>query len=111
MAAMSDRLWRRILRDYDEENADELRRALADVPEGLPLGEKQDPERMQAAAVLGHDGTWPSVERRLRTLRRDWRDALVAAGLAHGDWPQRLDAELGPERRTDAGPQGPPTSS
>jgi hypothetical protein len=106
MAEMSDRLRRRISRDYDEGSAAELYRRLADVPEGLPLGEKQDPERMQAAAVVGHDGSWASVERRIRTLHRDWRDALVAAGLAQPDWRTRLDAELGPDSRE----QGPPSS-
>jgi hypothetical protein len=108
VAEMSDRLRKRIDRDYDEGTAAELHRRLADVPEGLPLGERQDPERMQAAAVLGHDGSWTSLERRLLTLRRDWRDALMAAGLAQPDWPARLDAELGPADPSPA--QGPPTS-
>jgi hypothetical protein len=107
MAEMSERLRRRILRDYEEGTANELFRMLADVPEGLPLGEKQDPERMQAAAVLGHDGSWPSLERRLRTQRRDWRDALFAAGLAQPDWPELLDVELGPVTR----PEGPRETS
>ena len=69
---------------------------MADIPESLPLAEKQDPERLQAAVVLGHDATLEAVVRRLRTLRQDWRDGLVAAGLAQPDWPRRLDDELGP---------------
>jgi len=85
-----------MLRDYDAGTVAELMRELADVPEGLPLGEKQDAERLQAAVILGHDGTWTSVDRRLRMLRQDWRDALVAAGLAQPDWPERLNVELGP---------------
>ena len=32
----------------------------------------------------------------LREARIDWRDVLVAAGLAHEDWPERLDTYLGP---------------
>ena len=31
----------------------------------------------------------------LAMSERDWRDSLVAADLANGDWPDRLDAELG----------------
>ena len=30
----------------------------------------------------------------------DWRDVLVAAGLADQDWPDRLDSELGPDVAT-----------
>jgi hypothetical protein len=30
----------------------------------------------------------------IELLQLDWRDVLVAAGLAHGDWPERLRNEL-----------------
>jgi hypothetical protein len=90
------RLARRIRRDFEPGTADEVLRAMADIPESLPLAEKQSAERLQAAVILGHDGSWASVVRRIATLRRDWRDGLMAAGLANGDWPERLDDELGP---------------
>jgi hypothetical protein len=96
VAEVSERLRRRVLRDYGPDTAARVLRVLAEIPETLVLAGRQDPERLQAAAVVGHDGTWESVERRLRMLRRDWRDALVAAGLAQLGWPRRLDADLGP---------------
>lgn len=34
--------------------------------------------------------------------RLDWRDALVAGGLADEDWPERLDKELGPRDTRDS---------
>jgi hypothetical protein len=54
----------------------------------------QDPERMQAALVLSAGGDWDGFLAAVELLRLDWRDLLVAAGLAHGDWPERLDREL-----------------
>jgi hypothetical protein len=30
----------------------------------------------------------------LRLVTVDWRDVLVAGGLADADWPARLEAEL-----------------
>lgn len=56
----------------------------------------QDLERIQASVVLRTDGEWDTFQRRLSLLRQDWRDALVSAGLGNVDWPQRLDAVLGP---------------
>jgi hypothetical protein len=96
MSEVTPRLERRIRRDYGPGIADEVLQAMADIPESLPLADQQSAERLQAAVVLGHAGTWESVVRRLGTLRRDWRDGLAAAGLENGDWPRRLDDELGP---------------
>jgi hypothetical protein len=36
------------------------------------------------------------VDDAFRTAEQDWRDLLVGAGLANGDWPAVLDARLGP---------------
>jgi hypothetical protein len=96
MSEVTPRLARRIRRDYGPGIADEVFEAMADIPEALPLAGKQSSERLQAAVVLGHTGTWESVVRRLTVLRQDWRDGLVAAGLENGDWSRRLDDELGP---------------
>jgi hypothetical protein len=57
---------------------------------------RQDPERIQAAVVIRTEGDWDEFHNRLALANRDWRDSLVAAGLAHGDWPQRLDEALEP---------------
>lgn len=55
-------------------------------------------ERAQAAVVLLAGGDVLRFGQAARLALRDWRDLLVAAGLAHPDWPDRLDAELGPAR-------------
>lgn len=95
MAEVTPRLERRVLRDYDPQTAAQVLEALAGIPESLPLAEKQGAERLQASVVLGHDANWAAVTRRLILVRRDWRDGLVAAGLAQPDWPERLDDALG----------------
>jgi hypothetical protein len=95
VAIPSARLQRRIIADFGPE-ASEILEAVCSVPESLPLADKQDSERLQAALVMPARGSAADVTNRLRLARADWRDALVAAGLADGDWIQRLDVELGP---------------
>jgi hypothetical protein len=62
----------------------------------LPLAEKQSLERIQAAIVLVGAGDLERLEGAARLAETDWRDVLVAARLADGDWPRRLDELLGP---------------
>jgi hypothetical protein len=40
-------------------------------------------------------GRYEELERVAAEAERDWRDVLVAAGLAGPDWRARLDEELG----------------
>jgi hypothetical protein len=94
MAVPSRRLERRVHTDFGE-RASLVLAELATVPETLPLARKQDPERLQAALVLPARGTLTEFSSRLSLARIDWRDALVAAGLADSDWSERLDRELG----------------
>jgi hypothetical protein len=54
-------------------------------------------ERVQAAAVLLAGGSLAELREAVVLGRTDWRDLLVAAGLAHDDWPARLDEALGPK--------------
>ena len=82
------RLEARIRRDFPEPGSasavlDELRRLDAD-------------ERVMTGVVLATSGSPGRLHEALASARLDWRDLLVATGLAHADWPQRLDAELGP---------------
>ena len=44
--------------------------------------------------VLFSRGQWERFLDMLEQLEVDWRDVLVAGGLAHEDWPQVLDREL-----------------
>jgi hypothetical protein len=60
----------------------------------VPLSELQDTERLQAAVVLVASGDESRLESALAMGRLDWRDLLVAAGLASGDWGARLDERL-----------------
>ena len=89
---VSSRLARWIESEFPKSSAQRVLQELHGLPEAL-LG-RQDPERIQAALVL-HTGDWRTFQQRLHLLRLDWRDALVEADLANGDWPQRLDDVLG----------------
>jgi hypothetical protein len=69
---------------------------LREIPESLPLGEKQDPERVQAAVVIPARGDLDVFAELVELARVDWRDVLVGSGFGDDDWPVRLDQELGP---------------
>jgi hypothetical protein len=56
----------------------------------------QDRERVLAAVVFIAEGDIDRLRRAIGESQRDWRDVLVAGGLANGDWPTILDIELGP---------------
>lgn len=86
------RLVARISRDFSVGTADEVTDRLRGLPEVAFGG--QDCERMQAALVLAAGGDWNRFVALLRLLDLDWRDVLVAGGLADGDWPQRLHEAL-----------------
>lgn len=96
MSRPSARLTRRVEQDFPPELTASVLGQLIDVPETLPLGDNQDPERLQACIVLLARGDHERLRAALALARRDWRDALVGAGLAHADWPERLTAALGP---------------
>jgi len=96
MAEVSARLATMVEADFSPHDAEQVMEALRGIPESLPLGEKQDAERLQTAVVLSARGDLRRFEAALREAHRDWRDVLMSADLAHGYWPDRLDAELGP---------------
>jgi hypothetical protein len=87
---ISARLARRVRADFgaDAELVLAALAALSDVP-GVN-------ERVQAAVVKLADGDLGRLDVQIHEVRIDWRDVLVAAGLAHEDWPERLDEYLGP---------------
>jgi hypothetical protein len=92
MPAPTERLVDRIRRDFARGTSDEVIRWL----DGLSLDAfgGQDPERVQAALVLAASGQWTQFSAGIQLLRQDWRDVLVAGGLADENWPDRLNAEL-----------------
>jgi hypothetical protein len=96
VTAPSERLIRRIRRDFNRGVDDEVIRRLT------ALRPDDSSERLQAALVLGAGGKWNRFEQQLRRLERDWRDALAVGGLADEDWPARLSAELPAESEAAA---------
>jgi hypothetical protein len=92
MAALTLRLSERIHRDFPAGTADKVASYLASLTDEA-LG-WQDPERVLTAIVLASAGQWDRFLSIVRLLRLDWRDVLVAGGLANADWPARLDEEL-----------------
>jgi hypothetical protein len=96
VTAPSERLIRRIRRDFNRGVDDEVIRRLT------ALRPDDSSERLQAALVLGAGGKWNRFEQQLRRLERDWRDVLVVGGLADEDWPARLSAELPGESEAPA---------
>lgn len=53
-------------------------------------------ERVQAAIVIYANGDLERFGQAVELAATDWRDLLIAAGLADDDWPQVLDRDLGP---------------
>jgi hypothetical protein len=88
VTAPSERLIRRIRRDFGRGTDDEVIRRLT------ALAPDDSSERIQAALVLGAAGRWNRFEQQLRRLELDWRDVLAVGGLADEDWPARLATEL-----------------
>ncbi len=95
MPEPTDRLRRRVQRDFPAGTAEELIKRIAALPPSATGN--QSPERVQAALVLAARRQWRWFDALLRLLDQDWRDVLVAGDLADADWPARLDAEL-PDR-------------
>jgi hypothetical protein len=96
VAGLTPRLSERIRRDFPAGTADEVAGYLTSLADEALGG--QDPERVQAAIVIASAGQWDRFLSVFRLLKLDWRDVLVAGGLANADWPARLDAELGSPR-------------
>jgi hypothetical protein len=88
VARMTGRLRKRIEGDFPEPgSADQIVRIVSAAA---------DSERVQAAIVLRASGDLGRLRDAVALTGRDWRDTLVGAGLAEDDWPEKLDAALGP---------------
>src|SRR5262245_27621057 len=102
MTGNQSRLERRVQRDFpDPGAAQSVLQLLAELPQRA--GYDRDvlaSERIQAAIVLVAGGNIGRLRREIDLAMADWRDVLVAAGLAGEDWPRRLDSELGPDIAT-----------
>ena len=65
-----------------------------------------DPERIVAAVVLAADGELSELVRAVDLANAHTNELLVEAELAHPDWSQRLDAELGSAEQPSDREQG-----
>jgi hypothetical protein len=88
------RLSRRVRRDFPAPGAAEEVLGLLSGLVWFP-DHPAHAERVQAAVVVLARGNLGRLKDSILLARTDWRDVLVAAGLANEDWPARLDAELG----------------
>jgi hypothetical protein len=91
---VSERLRAAVARDFEPASVEPVLIRLGELD--LPLLETEEGrERVQAAIVLIARGNHAELERAALQAEKDWRDVLVAAGLANADWPARLDTQLG----------------
>ena len=88
------RVERYVQERFDASEAELVLAALGDWR--ISYEEEPPSEPLIAAVVLAADGRLDGVDDAFRTAEQDWRDRLVGAGLANGDWPTVLDARLGP---------------
>jgi hypothetical protein len=98
-SAVSERVERRVRRDFEPGTADAVLARLAALQLAGAVSDAGR-ERVQAAVVLGAGGRFAAFERQAALAETDWRDVLVAAALADDDWRARLDVELGPAAPT-----------
>ncbi|MGZ8754383.1 MAG: hypothetical protein ACXW15_04270 [Acidimicrobiia bacterium] len=94
---VSRRLERWIRSAYPGISADAILRELARLRgRAAELG-TQGSERIEAALVFIGDGDVVRFRDAIDLLHLDWRDVLVAGGLADESWPAELDRRLGPD--------------
>lgn len=91
---ISDLVRDQAAQQFEAPALEEVLAALEATP--LPLLEtpdrRRDHDRVQLAVlkIAGHDSA--RFREALELAARDWRDVLVWAGLAHGNWPEVLRA-------------------
>jgi len=90
---LTGRLVGKVRRDFPAADADTVLVLLESAGAGL---EGSGRERVQAAVVLLADGDGWRLLDALTLAQQDWRDVLVAAGLAEADWPERMARLLAP---------------
>jgi len=61
-----------------------------DLPFLTAPNRQRERDRVHLAIIKLANGNAPAAGRWLRQAARDWRDVLMSAGLANGDWSQML---------------------
>lgn len=98
MAGVSERVQARVKVDFPD-HIDQVTESLSRLAGGTFPGEAPDSaatERVQVAALLLAQGHLRRLDGAVALGLTDWRDLLVAAGLANEDWQDRVDVELAP---------------
>jgi hypothetical protein len=99
---VSERVQRRVRVDFPHQ-ADRVIGSLTGLTHGVFPGEARDSiavERVQVAALVVAQGNLRRLDEAVALGRTDWRDLLVAAGLADEDWQDQLEVELAPASAT-----------
>ena len=76
---------------FDPRVVEDVLRRLA--TERLPMERSGPPSRVHIAVVWLSGGDLRRFDGELRAAARDWRDTLLAAGLANEDWKSVLNAK------------------
>ena len=79
---------REIERWFPPEQVDYIRSRLAERP--LPMDQSAPPPRVHIAVIWLSQGDLKRFDYELEGACSDWRDTLVAAGLANEDWREVL---------------------
>jgi hypothetical protein len=93
----SERVKARVIRDFGAAHADVLLAQLDALELPLIGEEKEGLERVQAAILLAARGDRDRFSYFVELAEVDWRDVLVAGGLADEDWADRMLTALGSE--------------
>ncbi len=93
MAIMTPRLKQRIRHDFGP-GAEAVISLLTRFPSKVDVQDPEVAERVQAAAVLAAGGDVGRLHDALELGLADWRDLLVAGGLAGASWREVLDGQL-----------------
>jgi hypothetical protein len=94
---LSPRILTRIARDFPEDERPGVAQLIGSIDLGPYAIGRIEPgrDRIHAAILKLADGDETRLRSACDLARRDWRDVLVAAEFANGDWPDRVDAFLG----------------
>jgi hypothetical protein len=95
--ALTGRLEARIERDFPPADRPGVVHSLerVDLGDWLSTQPPTGRERVLGAVLILTRGETERLASSIAIAERDWRDALVWAGLAQPDWPERLEAFLG----------------
>ncbi|MGB2571577.1 hypothetical protein ACPFP2_24455 [Micromonospora citrea] len=80
---------------FGRSEVDAVLQLLSELAPFGPGGTAEGAERVQGAVLLLSRGDSRRFLDAMASAQQDWRDVLVAAGLADGDWADRLNSVFG----------------